>query len=91
MAARPLGTTIRPFAPGDARALHDLNMEWPTAFFHMEAKDDATLSDPAETILAPGGQILLADLGSGFHFFRRTAPSQTPAAVATSTASPTDA
>jgi len=38
MAARPLGTTIRPFAPGDARALHDLNMEWPTAFFHMEAK-----------------------------------------------------
>lgn len=53
---------IRPFAPGDARVFHDLNMEWLTAFFHVEAKDEATLSDPVGTILAPGGQILLADL-----------------------------
>ena len=53
---------VRPYAPGDAHAFHDLNMAWLTAFFHVEAKDEATLTDPEGTILAPGGQILLADL-----------------------------
>lgn len=37
-------------------------MEWLTAFFHVEAKDEATLSDPEVTILTPGGQLVLADL-----------------------------
>lgn len=37
-------------------------MEWLTAFFHVEAKDEAALSDPEGTILVPGGQILLADI-----------------------------
>ncbi len=54
--------TVRSFVSGDAQAFHDLNMEWLTAFFHAEAKDEATLSDPEGTILAPGGQILLAGL-----------------------------
>lgn len=54
---------IQPFAPGDAHAFRDLNMEWLTAFFHVEAKDEATLSDPEGMILAPGGQILVADVG----------------------------
>lgn len=54
---------IRPFAPGDAHAFRDLNMAWLTAFFHVEAKDEATLSDPQGTILVTGGQILLADVG----------------------------
>ena len=54
--------TIRPYAPGDAQAFQDLNLEWLRAFFRVEAKDEATLSDPEGTILAPGGQILLADL-----------------------------
>lgn len=37
-------------------------MEWLTAFFRVEAKDEMTLSDPEGAILAPSGQILLADL-----------------------------
>lgn len=52
---------IRPFTSGDAQAFHDLNMEWLTTFFRVEPKDEATLSDPEGTILAAGGQILLAD------------------------------
>ncbi len=55
--------SVRPFAPGDAQAFHDLNLAWIAAHFQPEAKDEATLSDPEGTILAPGGQILLADLG----------------------------
>jgi len=54
---------IRPFAPGDAQAFRDLNLAWIAAYFQPEAKDEATLSDPEGTILAPGGQILLADVG----------------------------
>ena len=53
---------IRPFGPGDAQAFHDLNLEWLTSFFRVEAKDEATLSDPEGTILALGGQILLAEV-----------------------------
>lgn len=53
---------IRPFVPGDSHVFHRLNMEWLTAFFRVEAKDEATLSDPQGTILASGGQILLADI-----------------------------
>ena len=53
---------IRPFAPGDARAFRDLNLAWLTAFFQVETKDAATLSDPEGIILAPGGQIFLADI-----------------------------
>jgi len=53
---------IRLFVPGDGQAFRDLNRAWLTAFFHVEAKDEATLSDPKGTILAPGGQILLADI-----------------------------
>jgi putative acetyltransferase len=53
---------IRLFVPGDGQAFRDLNMAWLTAFFHVEAKDEATLSDPKGTIRAPGGQILLADI-----------------------------
>ena len=52
---------IRPYAPADAQALHDLNMEWLTAYFQVEPKDEATLSDPEGTVLARGGQIFLAD------------------------------
>lgn len=52
---------VRPFASGDATAFRALNLEWVTAFFRVEPKDEAALSDPEGTILAPGGQILLAD------------------------------
>ena len=53
---------IRPFAPSDALAFHDLNMGWLTAFFRVEAKDEATLTDSEGTILARAGQILLANI-----------------------------
>lgn len=53
---------IRPFAPGDAEAFRVLNLAWLTAYFRVEPKDTATLSDPEGIILAPGGQIFVADL-----------------------------
>ncbi len=54
---------IRPFAPDDAEAFCALNLAWLTAYFRVEPKDTATLSDPEGAILAPGGQIFVADLG----------------------------
>lgn len=53
--------TIRPYTSTDAPAFHDLNMQWLTAFFAVEAKDEATFSDPEAYILAPGGTIFMAD------------------------------
>ena len=54
--------SIRPFAPGDAEAFRALNLAWLTAYFRVEPKDTATLSDPRGVILAPGGQIFVAEL-----------------------------
>lgn len=54
---------IRPFAPGDAAAFHDLNKQWITTLFRMEASDEAALSNPEGTILMPGGAIFMAELG----------------------------
>lgn len=53
---------VRSFAPGDARAFHDLNLRWITTLFQIEASDEAALSDPEGTILAPGGAIFVAEL-----------------------------
>jgi len=47
--------------PADAEAFRELNLEWVRTYFRVEAKDEATLSDPEGTILAPGGQIFMAD------------------------------
>ncbi len=52
---------IRPYAPGDAEAFRDLNLAWLNAYFHVEPKDEATLSDPQKTVLAPGGEIFVAE------------------------------
>jgi len=50
--------TIRPLKTGeDATPFRTLNEEWITRFFVLEAKDNATLGDPENTILAKGGQI----------------------------------
>jgi len=57
----PEAVTIRPFVPADAEAFRELNLEWVRTYFRVEAKDEATLSDPEGTILAPGGQIFMAD------------------------------
>ena len=53
--------TIRPFTSTDTQAFHDLNMQWLTTYFRVEPKDSAALLDPLGTILAPGGQIFVAD------------------------------
>ena len=62
MSERPETVTVRPFVPADAEVFRALNLEWVTTYFQVEAKDEATLSDPEGTILAPGGQIFMADL-----------------------------
>lgn len=51
---------IRSFQPGDETAFRTLNEQWINHYFKVEAKDREILSDPRKTILAPGGQILLA-------------------------------
>lgn len=57
----PETVVIRLFVPADTAAFKALNLEWVTTYFQVEAKDEATLSDPIGTILAPGGQILMAE------------------------------
>jgi len=52
--------TIREFRPGDQAAFRRLNEEWIIRYFALEPKDEASLADPAETILDRGGRIFLA-------------------------------
>jgi putative acetyltransferase len=51
---------IREFEPGDEACFRQLNEEWITRYFSLEAKDQEALADPRSTILAPGGRIFLA-------------------------------
>lgn len=53
--------TIRPFTSADALAFYDLNLAWISAYFRVEPKDEATLSDPQGTILTLGGEIFVAE------------------------------
>jgi putative acetyltransferase len=52
--------TIREFEPGDEAAFRQLNEEWITRYFRIEAKDQEALADPQASILAAGGKILFA-------------------------------
>ena len=52
--------TIREFRPGDQAAFRGLNEEWIIRYFALESKDEASLADPAGTILDRGGRIFLA-------------------------------
>ena len=54
---------IRRFAPGDEGAFFALNQAWIERYFRMEEKDRKTLGDPMGQILAPGGEILMAEDG----------------------------
>jgi len=47
----------------DARAFHDLNAEWITAHFELEANDVDILTHPHRTVVEPGGQVFLAHSG----------------------------
>ena len=52
---------IREFRAGDEAAFRDLNTEWISKYFVLEAKDLASFEDPGATILAKGGRIFLAE------------------------------
>jgi ribosomal protein S18 acetylase RimI-like enzyme len=49
-----------PYAPAYRTAFRDLNLEWITAHFEVEAEDRRVLDNPEGEILAPGGAILFA-------------------------------
>jgi putative acetyltransferase len=55
-----LQIVIRGFQPGDAACFCQLNEEWISRYFTLEAKDVEALSDPQSSILAAGGRIFLA-------------------------------
>ena len=52
---------IRLFQSSDAAAFRALNEAWITRYFQLEAPDLEILGDPEAHVLAPGGQILLAE------------------------------
>jgi putative acetyltransferase len=53
-------TTFRQFEPGDEAAFWQLNEEWISRHFRLEAKDEKTLRDPRTYILDPGGCVWFA-------------------------------
>ena len=56
--------TIRPLADAaDAAAFRTLNEEWIVKFFVLEDEDRLQLEHPVDTIIGPGGRILIAESG----------------------------
>jgi len=55
-------TLIRPFRDGDGAAFRDLNLAWIRQHWTPEAGDWASLGNPEEKILAPGGAIFMAEV-----------------------------
>ena len=53
---------IREFQPGDEAAFRDLNEEWITRYFRIEAKDREAFDNPQGKILKAGGRIFFAIL-----------------------------
>jgi putative acetyltransferase len=51
----------RTFRPGDEEPFRRLNEEWISKNFAIEPEDAAILADPHHHILAPGGQICIAE------------------------------
>jgi GNAT superfamily N-acetyltransferase len=62
MSPRAKQVAIREFEPGDEAAFRQLNEEWITRYFRIEAKDEESLYDPQANILTPGGRIVFADI-----------------------------
>jgi GNAT superfamily N-acetyltransferase len=52
------------YEPRHREAFRDLNLAWIEEYFVIEAPDRRQLSDPETTILAPGGAILVAEMGT---------------------------
>jgi putative acetyltransferase len=64
-AHEPLPLVIEPMASAaDARAFRELNEEWITRLFTLEDADRALLNDPDAAIIAQGGQVLIARIGT---------------------------
>lgn len=53
--------TIREFRAGDEAVFRDLNTEWISKYFVLEARDLTSFANPQATILAGGGRIFLAE------------------------------
>jgi DNA-binding MarR family transcriptional regulator/N-acetylglutamate synthase-like GNAT family acetyltransferase len=70
---------IREYRPDLQQAFHDINVEWISTMFQLEAADREVLEDPQTHILDPGGTILFVespDLGIiGTCALRKTGPS----------------
>ncbi|MGY4859347.1 GNAT family N-acetyltransferase [Cryobacterium sp. AP23] len=64
-AHEPLPLVIEPMASADdARAFRELNEEWIDRLFTLEDADRALLNDPDAAIVARGGQVLIARIGT---------------------------
>jgi GNAT superfamily N-acetyltransferase len=61
---RPEDVRIVDFEPRHRADFRDLNLAWIEAHFVVEEPDRRQLSDPEGAILAPGGAILVAELGT---------------------------
>lgn len=57
------GLRIVPYRADHATAFRDLNLAWISKYFVVEERDERDLSDPDTRIIAPGGHILIAELG----------------------------
>ena len=53
--------TVRAFSPDIAHHFREINAQWITAMYTLEAVDRAVLDDPITTIVDPGGVILFVE------------------------------
>ncbi|MGB2475379.1 MAG: GNAT family N-acetyltransferase [Flavobacteriaceae bacterium] len=53
--------TFRKFTPEDAQAFKDLNIEWLSTYFVVEAIDELVLGQPQKEIINRGGYIFMAE------------------------------
>jgi DNA-binding MarR family transcriptional regulator/N-acetylglutamate synthase-like GNAT family acetyltransferase len=59
--ARPTGLVLREYTDDLARDFHDINVEWISAMFALEATDREVLENPRAKIIDPGGAILFVE------------------------------
>lgn len=57
----PASLRLREYEPGLAHHFHDINAEWITTMFQLEATDRDVLENPDAKIIAPGGTILFVE------------------------------